>query len=198
MTKTYILSSPKLAENFEVRYTDGICENIALPAKYPMSKKQFDAMICKIPHFETDLHLMIAETGLEISQVFGTNDKIAMFCTAFKDKYNRRYIVSPADTGRMKISDIKVTPDLLRFYMNSENWLFKGKHSIMNFTKYYNTVLIEFDGQHAPRYPDAYDEGFMRKLAPAEWAGYYRHLRSKGLVPKKDRLGNTLDWVKQL
>lgn len=123
----------------------------------------------------------------------GTNLKIALFCRQYETHTTVKYKVSPADSGKIKL--IKVTDALLTAYFTSQNFLFKNKYSIANLVKYYNELLAEIATAGKPKHPNHYDKAYQAKLPVTEVAAYWAHLRSLGLQPKKDKVGNTIDWV---
>lgn len=45
-------------------------------------------------------------------------------------------------------------------------------------------------------YPNNYDKMFEAKLSMQQCQEYWKHLRSLGYSAKKDRVGNTIDWIK--
>lgn len=47
------------------------------------------------------------------------------------------------------------------------------------------------------RFPDYFSKKFQDTLQGQDLSDYWKHLRSLELSPKKDLLGNTIDWIKQ-
>lgn len=131
--------------------------------------------------------------GSGVVPVLGTNIKIALFCRMYEKYTTVKYKVSPADSGKIKL--LNVDDALLKHYFTSQNFLFKNKYSIANLCKYYNELLAEIATQGKSQYPNHYDKAYEAKLPLSQISGYWLHLRSLGLKPKKDRLGNTVDWV---
>jgi DNA-binding MarR family transcriptional regulator len=64
-------------------------------------------------------------------------------------------------------------------YLNNKRWLDEIKEQKAKST-----------------YPDGYDRTFEAKLNTQQCQDYWKHLRSLGYAAKKDRVGNTLDWIK--
>lgn len=64
----------------------------------------------------------------------------------------------------------------------------------------YPNLYPDFDQkqkQATGGHPDHWDAAHFKKLDTKDHAAYWSHLRSLGLSPKKDRFGNTVDWVKK-
>lgn len=126
------------------------------------------------------------------------NERIALFCRMYKEHHDGlAYKVTKADAG--KIKHVAVNEPLLRHYFTSDNFLFKGKHSIGNLVRYYNELRAEMHGgaSTADRsFPNHYDRAFEKALDGAGITAYRKHLRSLGLVPVTDRSGRITDWMK--
>jgi hypothetical protein len=195
----YILNSEKIVEPITLEYTNGIISAILMPFKHPLSTVQYEYIISFVPYFEENVanKKTLGTGGLYITKEIGANVKVSMFCTHFMAAYNGVKYSATAIDGK-KIRPFKVTDELLAFYFKSDNFLFKGKHTIANFTKYYNELVIEFNDQGKSKYPDHWSEKFQNNLkTQQEISDYWTHLRGLGLEPKKDRIGKTVDWVKK-
>ncbi len=198
MIVRYILNSDKIVEPITIEYNNGILSGIILPFKYPLTLPQYDIMISFVPYFETNLKDGTKlGSGLSVSKEIGANIKIAMFCTHYMKAHpDLKYTATALDGKRIR--PFKIWDELLLHYFNSENFIFKGKHSIANLTKYYNELVVEFKNVGKSKYPDHWTEPYQNKLtSQQELNEYWAHLRSLGLVPKKDQTGKTIDWVKK-
>jgi hypothetical protein len=191
----YTLTSPKLNGHLELQFTDGHLNAVKMVIKAPLSGEQFCALMLALPQFEKDLYKLEA-LNLSVTIDKPANEKIALFCRLYESNKGIKYKVSPADSGKIKL--IKADEDILVFYFGSSNFLFRGKHSISNLVKYYNELLADIAAGAKPKvkYPDHFDQAFQNKLTSKECPAYWNHLRSLGLMPKKDRVGNTIDWIK--
>lgn len=200
MINKYILNSPKLAEAITVEYTNGILSSILMPVKYPLNLIQYETLIAFIPYHEQVLESSekLANTGLLVSKEIGANLKIKMFCD-FYMKYHEglKFTATPLDGKRIR--PFKVSEELLTHYFTTTNFLFAGKHSIANFCKYYNELVVDFNSVGKSKYPNYWTEKFENSLkTQQEINDFWAHLRGLGLSPHKDRVGKTIDWVKAI
>lgn len=200
MINKYILNSKKIVEPITVEYTNGIISNIIMPVKYPLNIEQYEYLIAFIPYHEQVISgAEKLGSGLYVTKEIGANKKIAMFCTHYmnSDDHNGQKYVANKKDGEM-IRRYQVTDELLAHYFKSQNFLFKGKHSIRNFCSYYNELVADLKSAGKSKFPDYWAEKFENSLkSPQEIKEYWTHLRSLGLSPKKDRLGKTTDWIKE-
>jgi hypothetical protein len=124
-------------------------------------------------------------------------DKVALFMKEYREYLSIDYQKQKRD--HLMIASFDVTEALLKTYFTSDNILFKEKHSIGNFCKFYNQLRAEHAGAYKQkRFPDHYDTNFIKTLKTIqELHDYYAHLRSKGLVAKKNSTGQQIiDFVK--
>lgn len=193
--------SDKLGGSLLITYFKQALMSIELDIKKPLTPKQWFYMSSLItPHLDDLKEENFLKAGLSLDTLrseasqLPANQRIALFC-AFYEKYKSiKYKVSPADSGKIKL--IQITEDLLTAYFSSQNFLFKGKHSISNLTKYYNELRAEMAEAGKSKHPSFWEKAYELKLKPDEQVDYWRHLREIGLQPKKDRLGNITDWIK--
>lgn len=192
MKQIFKLTSSKLQEPVQVTYFKGYLNLVEIGVKEPMSQFQFDHFIRLIPYnLDIDRFRAMGFMVEEIQEL-PANKKVAMFCTAYEKHYGIKYKASRSDGG--KISSIKVTPGLLLYYFSSQNFLFKGKHSVSNLVRYYNELNAEIQSHGRTKHPDTWSQTYEAKLSPEDLKEYWGHLRSKGLKPVKDRVGNTIEW----
>ena len=193
MKRIFRLTSTKLQEPVQVTYFNGFLNLVEIGFKFPMSEFQFDQFIRLLPYrVDIDKFKRLGFTVEEIQEL-PANKKIAMFCTAYENHYGIKYKASRSDGG--KVSSIKVTVQLLQYYFASQNFLFKGKHSISNLVRYYNELQAEILSYGRSKHPDTWSQSYESKLSAEDLKEYWSHLRSKGLSPKKDRIGNTIEWI---
>ncbi|WP_336834395.1 hypothetical protein [Sphingobacterium siyangense] len=195
MKQVYKLTSQKIDGCLYVTFDQGFLKAIEIAIKSPLNEGQFRGLIISIPYIEEQIASKSNQIGLSCEKIveMATNKKVAMFCIMY-EKYNRiKYKASRQDGG--KISSIKITEEILKHYFESENFLFKGKHSISNLVRYYNELLLEISKKGNVGFPNTWSKDYADKLSPADLSLYWKHLRGLGLHPKRDRLGNTIDWV---
>ncbi|TWI22180.1 hypothetical protein [Sphingobacterium siyangense] len=196
MKQVYKLTSKKLEGCLYVTFDQGYLTAIEIAIKSPLNDGQFRGLMINIPYAEEQIASKSNQIGLTCEKIveMATNRKVAMFCLMY-EKCNRiKYKASRQDGG--KISSIKITEEILKHYFESENFLFKGKHSISNLVRYYNELLLEISKKGTVGFPNSWSKDYADKLSPADLSEYWKHLRGLGLKPKKDRLGNTTDWIK--
>lgn len=195
MISKYFLNSPKLLKPITLEYTDGIISAVLMPFKPPLNIKQYEHLIPFVPYYEENIK-SVAQAGLYVTKEVGANVKVAMFCTHYMNAHDgQKYIATKTDGN--KIRPFRISDELLECYFKSDNFLFKGKHSISNLTKYYNELVLEMKNGAKGKHPDQWSEVYEAKLkTQQERSEYWAHLRSLGLTPKKDRTGKTTDWVK--
>lgn len=164
--------------------------------KQALTGVQFQSFVDAMSQYESDLG-RLEKLGLVAELDLPANHKLAMFCRLYEIHIKQKYNVSPADSGKIKL--IKLDEPFLVFYFTVDEFLFKKKHSIGNLVKYYNEARALYAAAAAPaksKYPDYFSQAFQDKLTPKECPAYWAHLRSLGLVPKKDRFMNVNDWIK--
>lgn len=190
---TYLLTSAKIQGSIELSYLNGVLTLVKLDLKESLKLEQW-------LYFKDHLSLKeenvkhLTKLGFSIRNVLPTNEQIALFCRLYENKTNVKYKVSPADAGKMK--GLQLSNELLECYFGSDNFLFKNKYSIANMAKYYNELRVELANRGKSHHPNYWDSGYEAKLKTEELPGYWAHLRSLGLVAKKDRVGKTIDWVR--
>lgn len=193
MKKVYSLTSKKLKGLIRVSFVNGVFNAIETDIKEPLNHGQFTALMENVPF--TDAHIHVFKSlGFDISLEQATNEKIALFCRLYEERVGVKYKVSRADSGKMK--EIKVDEVLLKHYFfTSTNFIFLNKYSIANLVKYYNELNAEIASLGQGSHPAHYSKEYEKKLQPDEIAGYWKHLRGLGLKPKKNHVGNVIDWV---
>lgn len=138
---------------------------------------------------------------ITIEREQSTHERIAVWCKLYKHYKGLPYRVSAADSGRMK--QMAITEPLLRYYLDdhraanagSAGWLWKGKQSIANLSRYWNEVRTTMVAPEPSRHPNLWDRAHLAKLDAAGITEYHRHLKSIGLIPKHHRDGSVLDYV---
>jgi hypothetical protein len=188
--KTYQLTSK--SGSLKLGYLDGYLNLIEMDFKEPLKPDKYDMLMMSLPQQE-ELIKGMQKLGFTITEEMATNNKVAMFCRIYKEVHELPYKASRQDGGKLK--NIKLTEDLVKHYMHSDNFLFKGKHSIGNLVKYYNELLLDFKEKDKPvnAFPSKYDRAFESKLQGKQVSEYWAHLRGLGLQPKKTPSG--IDWV---
>lgn len=196
MKQVYKLTSKKLEGCIYVTFEKGFLKGFEIDFQSPLNEGQFRGLMLSISYLEEQIFSSAGAIGLTCEKVIllAANKKIAIFCEIY-EKYNKvKYKATRQDGG--KIKEIKVTPEILESYFQSDNFLFKGKHSISNFVRYYNELMIEISKKGKPSFPDSWSKTYEEKLSPADLSAYWKHLRGLGLKPKKNAIGNIIEWVK--
>ncbi|MGZ3753601.1 MAG: hypothetical protein ACXVAY_01500 [Mucilaginibacter sp.] len=191
---TYTLQGSRMAGHIELQYTSGLLNCIKLEFKDELKEDKFKLLINEIALHE-DKITQLEKLGFTITRQMATNEKVGLFCRFYELHKGLKYKVSAADSGKIKL--IKLTDALLTAYFTSDNFLFKGKHSISNLVKYYNELLAEMATPAKSKHPDHFSKAYQDKLSQHDMQEYWAHLRALGLKPVRDRFENVKDWVKE-
>jgi hypothetical protein len=192
---SYTLTSPRMSGHIELQYTDSLLTCILFAIKEPLNAIQFTGLLSIITQFESDVEALTA-LGLSVSKSMTNNTKIAIFCRLYEKYKHIKYTVSPRESGMIK--KVNVDEEMMEAYFKSDNFLFKGKHSIGNLVKYYNELKAEIVAGPASLYPDQWSKTFEDKLNDDDRKDYWKHLRGLGLKPKRDRFGAVTDWYREI
>ncbi len=193
----YRIKSKRLKGSLILVYKDSYLYSFINEFEQHLNTQQWTNLMEKLTINEADVY-ELKSIGLEVSRVADkTNEKIALFCDYYMKYHNGlKYKVSPADSG--KIKHVVITDKLLTVYFTSDNFLFKNKHSISNYTRYFNELNQEAnkpkENKPKSKYPNQYNASFERTLSGNELSNYWKHLRDLGLKPKKVR-GRVVDWL---
>ncbi|MEN5434111.1 hypothetical protein ABE545_10750 [Sphingobacterium faecium] len=196
MKQVYKLTSGKLDGSILLIYFNGLLKTIEIDVKSSLNEPQFRGLMSSVAYLEDQVVSCSQAIGLDCEKIIelAPNKKVAMFCVHYEKHNNIKYKASRQDGG--KIASIKITDEILNHYFQSENFIFKGKHSISNLVRYYNELLLEISKKGTVGFPNSWSKSYADKLTPGDLSEYWKHLRGLGLLPKKDRVGNTIDWVK--
>lgn len=192
MITNYTLTGTKSKTIIEVSYNNGFLTSFKIDLNTPLTEAQFNAFIGCLSFTEDNVDF-VKNCGLNVSRNT-SNQKIALFCSFYKEYMKLPYKVTKADSG--KIKHIKLTDEILKAYFTSINNLFKNKRSISNLVNFYNELLAEIAAGSTAQYPNGYDRKFESHLTEKDKPGYWSHLRSLGLVARKNRTGMVTDWIK--
>lgn len=191
MKSTYELTSKARAGSLKLTYEEGLLTGFEISFKPAVEREKHIKLFSTMPVLEPDLK-MLEGLGLEIVQATPSNEKLALFCRMYEKHKGIKYKVSAADSG--KIKTISMTEEILQYYFKSENFLFKGKHSIANLVKYWNELRADMAGQGKSKFPDEWQPELIKKLTPQETIHYYSHLRSLGLNAVKTPGGQVVGF----
>lgn len=190
---SYEFTSNKIQGDFMLEFdADGCLITCKLAFKQSLTESLNTLLFSALPFYEKDLN-KLEQLGFKVAKLMPTNHKLALFCRMYEQYKKIKYKVSAPDAGKVKT--LKLDEALLKHYFESETFIFKEKQSIANLAKYYNELRAEIVAGVKGKYPNGYSPDYFKKLPPNEWGGYWEHLRGLGLNPKKDRFGNTIDWV---
>lgn len=192
MKTTYKLTSSRLDGHFLISFEDERLKAFEINFKQPLSFQQLSHFLSRLPFSEAGISAL-EEIGLKADKVAAPNEKIALFCRIYEKHVGIKYKVSAADSG--KIKQIQIDEAMLHHYFRSDNFLWKGKYSIANLTKYYNELRAEIAKGPASGHPDRWDKDYFTKLKTDQIPSYYAHLRGLGLTAKKNHVGAIVDWV---
>lgn len=191
MKNIYKLTSAKLGGHFRICYEDGCLTSFEIHFKEPLNASQFECFKARINYNEDNLD-GFENLGLLVERETAANEKLAMFCRMYEKYVGIKYKVTKSDSG--KIKQVNPEEDLLQHYFTSDNFLFRGKHSVTNLVRYYNELRAEAIRGPASKHPDRWDRDYFSGLKPDQVAGYWKHLRSLGMKPVKNATGAVMDW----
>lgn len=195
MYSTWVIKSSKLNGEVLLFYLNGHLTGIEVLLQTPLTSVQFTFFKKHLHYQEKDmLNCEVCMRHKQLITVMATNIKIKMFCDYYFKYREVKYKITASETG--KIKTVEVNEELLITYFTSNNFLFKQKWSVANYVKYYNELRNDTYGAKLPQFPNAYNKQFANKLTTPELNQYYAHLRSLGLVAKKDAVGNLIDFIK--
>lgn len=120
------------------------------------------------------------------------NVKIALWCTTYERYCGVKYKVSGKESKQIQKYDI--TEPLLKAYFESTEW-WAAQKSLTGYMTHYNEIRRVTEQGTGRKWPNGWDKTFEQKLSPPELSEYWRHLRSIGLEPKKNAVGNTIGWI---
>lgn len=120
------------------------------------------------------------------------NEKIALFCVFYEKYCGLKYKITPREIGIIK--DAEVTEELLkRFFESTEFW------AKVKAVGYYVKNIQELKRMAVTTstngFPNYFDKTYLNKLEGPQISLYYAHLRSLGLVAKKNQLGQIIEWI---
>ena len=134
-------------------------------------------------------------------QTLKTHQKIAAFCAAYKQAFDRSYKVTNQDSGLWEKSykDIGVDREMLDFYMKSTTYPLNGTKCIRDYLTHYSSLdsmyhqmAVGSDGL-----PNRFDRKLYKELEsknPKAWQQYRTKLRKMGYVEIKTHLGDKT-WI---
>ncbi|MEZ2337668.1 hypothetical protein AB6735_18625 [Mucilaginibacter sp. RCC_168] len=188
----YTLTSDRLNGHIELQYKEGLLTCILIAVKEPLNERQFNSIVSSVTQKESDIQQLLT-LGLNITETLPTNKKIDLFCRLYEFYKKVKYIVHPADTGKIKL--IRIDEPMLTAYFTSDNFIFKNKHSISNLVRYYNELRAEIAQGSSSKHPNHWSKTHEVGLDEAGLREYWAHLRGLGLTPVRDRVGNVTDWI---
>lgn len=154
-----------------------------------------DQYIQTVLDYRPDIDLSESNFELIVLQKVAdkTNEKIAIFCRYYESYAGHKYKISRPEIGMIKRTEVS-EPLIKKFFESKEFWA-KIK-SVSYYCKNINEIkrLTEINANNL--HPNHYDAEYMKKLTGPEISDYYKHLRSLGLVAKKNAVGTIIDWVK--
>ena len=190
----YKLLSDKIKGEIVFIYHNGILASIVFKLTEPLSLEQVNwfGMNLFMVYVELE-HLQMQMGGKLLKRItpVPAKQKLEMFC-----EYYKRFIkidYKKQNRDHFYISKYEVNDKLLTTYFKSENVLFKNKHSVGNYTKFFNQLQAEAEGAYnTSGFPDYYSEEFLRTLkTPKQIEAYWAHLRSKGFKYSNGSWTNT-------
>ncbi len=116
-----------------------------------------------------------------MSKELAANEKLALFCEAYKRHRGHKYKAN-GKHGNM-LRPYPLTTQILEHYFTSENWYFKGKHSVPNLVRYWNELQDEMRNGSAQGFPNEWSQAYERSLKPEQLPQYWAHLRALDLEP---------------
>lgn len=197
MINRYELKSERYPnESIFVEYYDGILSSIILPVKHRLTTNSFAVLMAALPYGEDGLS-GLADINLTVIKDLPVNIKLAMFCEKYMEYHDgEKYKATGTEAKQLK--NYNLTYEILDHYYTSENFLFKGKHSVFNLTRYWNELIADMKNGGKKGHPNYYDMKYANSLRVEDLPGYWKHLRELGYEAVKTRVGGLQDWVKKV
>lgn len=121
-----------------------------------------------------------------------TNEKIAIFCRQYEKFSGIKYKISKSEIGMLARHEM--TEELVqKFFMCTEFWA-KVK-SVSYYCKNLNEIKRLTAQNSTSMHPNHWDSAYAAKLTGPQTSDYYKHLRNQDLTPKKNPLGQIINWV---
>lgn len=200
MPKTTLRIKPKKGSDFPfsgyILYVDGAMSELAATFNGSVPT------VCNVMEFhdlalvsEVADYLGIEATDLADRRKLSVNDKIAIWCLAFKNRYGTAYKVNRAETTA--VANVPVSDALVAAFFDCGEWWAKTK-TLSVYCKYVNELrrLIANPPPAAPapgpKHPDYYDKKYESTLTGDDLTAYWRHLKSKGWTKTESQGGGSV------
>jgi hypothetical protein len=192
MVNDYKITSRSIDGAIYLRYEKDDLTAVALELNAPLREDTWRSFCEKLPLQRTWLHNKLSGHFeiKELTTAKSVQDKVVMFCSAYK--HFRGVPYKPTTLEKANLKNVMVNRELLTTF-------FKSPLANFNMKNYIDRINITRDwqkngmNQHLfNAFPDEYDAKFEATLEAQRLGDYWAHLRDKGW--KKDERGI---WKKQ-
>ncbi len=185
MIKDYKVTGKTIPGAIYLRYEKEQLTNVLLELTAPINEQIWVAFKTRLN--SSDNLRMLQETFevKELSNGRSVQDKLVMFCSAYKHYRNVPYKAKEVEKANLK--NVPVTRGLLDTFFKSPlaNYTLDNYIKRINITRDWN--LNGMNNHLANAFPDEWNEEFSRTLDGARLSEYYQHLIALGW--QKDERG---------
>ena len=206
--KQLILSSRKLQGSLTLIYENGVLKSFTNSFKKPLNAIQ-ELKIKQVLQFnlaKVDMEAFAA-IGLSLTAEDAQNgeQRVALFCDAYKQKYANNYLVSKKDGALLKQLSLQDKCDfekMVAAYFECTEWWASPKNisglvSRINELRQWATASKENSLTAKWHFPNGYSKTREQECKTTEEIqAYWRHLRELGY--KKTKVGIVETWAKGL
>ena len=186
MIKDYKITGKLIPGAIYIRYEHGELTHVLLELTAKMNPQIFEAFKARLKSDDNVRHLLENFDVKELGNGRSVQDKLVMFCGAYKHYRNVPY--KAKETEKANLKNVPVTRELLDVFFKSPlaNYTLDNYIKRINITRDWhkngmNNHLLE-------AFPSEWNEEFSRTLEGQRLSEYYQHLHALGW--KKDDRGN--------
>ena len=204
--KQLVLSSKKLQGSLTLVYKNGVLKSFTNGFKKPLNTIQ-EAEIKRVLQFDfskIDIHDFVA-IGLDLVPIDSLNggQRVALFCQAYKQKYDNSYLASGKEGSLLKQLPLKNEDEfekIVAAYFECNEWWALPKNigglvSRINELRQWMTTPKEDISTPNWYFPNGYSKTREQECKTnEELQAYWRHLRAQGF--QKIRIGIVETWKK--
>lgn len=178
MIKDYKITGPLVPGAIYVRYEKGQLTNILFELTDTLNPQIYESFKARLKAFDSMTEMHQTFDVRELHQGRSVQDKIVMFCGAFK--HYRGVPYKPKELEKANLKTTPVTRQLLDVFFSSPlaNYTLDNYIKRINITR--DWAVNGMNNHLADAFPDEWNEEYSRSLDGDRLSKYYQHLRSLG------------------